>query len=217
MLPVAFRLSSAPRADRIVRSLPRISGTMACRARASDCASPKPRNIVQEKGSRSPEGEAVCAEIRSAAYNLRDPEVLLPFLGLDPTTFSYRRFDPAASPAPCICPDIARTGSKPRKGGRSAGQRQAEPAALVKIARGLPRGFSQDPSPSTCYCLARGCALIGTSATSNPDDHTDCFADQMRLDYLWSLSPLHPNSKLAMFYAAVLQQLTIASGRLEFR
>ena len=46
---------------------------------------------------------------------------------------------------------------------------------------------------------------------------TDCFADQMRLDYLWSLSPLDPNSRLGMFYAAVLQQLTIASGRLEFR
>jgi len=158
MPPVAFRLSSAPRTDRIVSSLPQISGTMACRARASDCASPKPRNIVQEKGSRSPEGEPVCAKIRSAAYNVRNPEVLLPFSGLDPTAFSYRRFDPVASPAPCICPDIARTGSKPRKSGVDQLIAQAEPAALVKIVRGLPRGFSQDPSPSTCHCLARGCA-----------------------------------------------------------
>lgn len=46
---------------------------------------------------------------------------------------------------------------------------------------------------------------------------TDCFADQMRLDYLWSLSPLDPHSKLGMFYAAVLQQVSTTSGRFDFR
>lgn len=46
---------------------------------------------------------------------------------------------------------------------------------------------------------------------------TDCVADQVRLDYLCSLSPLDPKSKLGMFYVAVLKQLTAVSGRLALR
>jgi hypothetical protein len=46
---------------------------------------------------------------------------------------------------------------------------------------------------------------------------TDCFADQLRLDYLWSLSPLDPASKLGQFYFHVQQQLNASAARLELR
>lgn len=45
----------------------------------------------------------------------------------------------------------------------------------------------------------------------------DCFADQLRLDYIWSLSPLDSASKLGQSYLRVEQQLTTASARLELR
>ena len=78
---------------------------------------PENLEISSKRRARDPlEGEPVCAQIRWAAYNLRNPD-LLAFWALDPPAFPYRRFDPAASPAPCICPDIARTGSKPRTSG----------------------------------------------------------------------------------------------------
>jgi hypothetical protein len=44
-----------------------------------------------------------------------------------------------------------------------------------------------------------------------------CFADQLRLDYLWSLSPLDPASKLGQFYFQVQQQLNASAARLELR
>lgn len=49
------------------------------------------------------------------------------------------------------------------------------------------------------------------------DSKTDCFAKQIRLDYLWSLSPLDPQSELGQFYFQVQQLITVSPGRLAFR